>query len=404
MSKFHINPNTGGISRCRAEVKCPFGGESGMENHYDSVREAKVGVEKLMESQEGLFKSVSRTPDYGPEHEEISTKIQEVKRLYSRVDSKIKAAVTNDPDVKGTDKWLKAVLYRKKLAYYRNRLAMERDQLLPEDVQEKLRISSEERSIKAQEKANSWKSDDYNHHPDITLETAKPVRQTIKSFTGRSDKSIEAEVNKLVENGATLTEAYREVWDKAELRTDKPIVAIDIETAAPLWGGRVDMGPNSSIIEVGYVKRDVDGTVTEKSYLFDVPEDLKVTDGTGAEHIHNISLAMIQGKPVFNESPKHNKELLDVLRGSVMVAHNVNYENSQFTHNVPGFKKMVDAGEVEMLDTRIVSKFFVPEAPTNSNNDFVVATGGKYEGGHRALEDAKMSLNALFRSKGVPEI
>jgi hypothetical protein len=50
-TKFHINPGSGTVSRCRASNKCPFGGESGHENHFDTPGEARSGFEKLMKPQ-----------------------------------------------------------------------------------------------------------------------------------------------------------------------------------------------------------------------------------------------------------------------------------------------------------------------------------------------------------------
>lgn len=50
MSKFHVNPETGKVSQCRATGDgCPFGGETGTENHYESAAEAQSAYEKQME-------------------------------------------------------------------------------------------------------------------------------------------------------------------------------------------------------------------------------------------------------------------------------------------------------------------------------------------------------------------
>lgn len=47
MSKFHINPNTGKAARCTASVRtCKYGGESGVENHYETAEEARQAFEK----------------------------------------------------------------------------------------------------------------------------------------------------------------------------------------------------------------------------------------------------------------------------------------------------------------------------------------------------------------------
>jgi hypothetical protein len=55
MSKMHVNPVTGAVGYCRASSDsgkgCPFGGESGRENHFDSREEAQVYVEEIMANQ-----------------------------------------------------------------------------------------------------------------------------------------------------------------------------------------------------------------------------------------------------------------------------------------------------------------------------------------------------------------
>lgn len=49
MAKYHVNPNTGNTGVCKSEKgKCPFGGNSGDENHYKTAGEANQAAEKLM--------------------------------------------------------------------------------------------------------------------------------------------------------------------------------------------------------------------------------------------------------------------------------------------------------------------------------------------------------------------
>lgn len=45
MARFHIHPETGDPLLCKAEIKCPFGGE-----HFDSKEEARLSVEKTNDS------------------------------------------------------------------------------------------------------------------------------------------------------------------------------------------------------------------------------------------------------------------------------------------------------------------------------------------------------------------
>lgn len=50
-NKFHLNPATGSVSRCSAKTKCPFGGKTGAENHFDSIAEARADFENKMKNQ-----------------------------------------------------------------------------------------------------------------------------------------------------------------------------------------------------------------------------------------------------------------------------------------------------------------------------------------------------------------
>jgi Mor family transcriptional regulator len=46
--KYHINPETGVVSPCKAKIRCRFGGESGHENHFESESDARVATEALL--------------------------------------------------------------------------------------------------------------------------------------------------------------------------------------------------------------------------------------------------------------------------------------------------------------------------------------------------------------------
>lgn len=48
--KYHVNPDTGKVSACRAKVKCRFGGATGAENHFGTKPAAETAAEKLMSS------------------------------------------------------------------------------------------------------------------------------------------------------------------------------------------------------------------------------------------------------------------------------------------------------------------------------------------------------------------
>lgn len=48
MAKFHIN-NNGEPKTCHAKVRCRFGGASGTENHFSSLKEAEAASQKKLE-------------------------------------------------------------------------------------------------------------------------------------------------------------------------------------------------------------------------------------------------------------------------------------------------------------------------------------------------------------------
>ena len=186
-----------------------------------------------------------------------------------------------------------------------------------------------------------------------------------------------------------------------KIRADKPLVSIDLEVAAPQDTSHVDLGPYSNIIEVGIVKRYPNGIVEKYSHLNGVPEDFEKVYGTGAEHIHNITVDEISGRPIFVNDVENAQKIIDMLSGGVMVAHNASYEVSQLTHNLFGFARMLNNKDIEVLDTRAVSMYFLPQTPNNSNQSFVESSGNVYENAHRALSDAEMTLSALLSLKGI---
>jgi hypothetical protein len=51
-TRYHVNPSTGKASRCRATVRpCIFAGDTGSENHYDTLGAAREAAEALLEQQ-----------------------------------------------------------------------------------------------------------------------------------------------------------------------------------------------------------------------------------------------------------------------------------------------------------------------------------------------------------------
>lgn len=61
MVKYHVNPDTGGTGLCKAiKDPCPFGGETGTDNHYNTEAEAIEAGEKLLTEKYGTINTETR--------------------------------------------------------------------------------------------------------------------------------------------------------------------------------------------------------------------------------------------------------------------------------------------------------------------------------------------------------
>lgn len=79
--KYHINKN-GVPAVCRAkEGNCPYGGESGSENHFDTIEEAQVAADKQNELQFGLIGGVKfNTATTDEDFRHIENRLNEAKQ------------------------------------------------------------------------------------------------------------------------------------------------------------------------------------------------------------------------------------------------------------------------------------------------------------------------------------
>ena len=61
VAKFHVNVETGQVGSCGARKgRCPFGGASGAENHYDSEVDALRAGQEVLEGKHGKFSTVTK--------------------------------------------------------------------------------------------------------------------------------------------------------------------------------------------------------------------------------------------------------------------------------------------------------------------------------------------------------
>lgn len=423
---FHMNPETGGISRCRAAStdSCPFSGSTKDANHFSSIAEAKENYESVMsektltthsKSTSAPRRSKVRKTDVtpyladNPALAEANQAFLDQEADWQQREKNVKNRRLSDDGFRGSQEEYEEVQARKNSYYKMMRRKQELDALLPKSVRnarewvEKKKVEAKEKRFEEWKRKKNEENGSYNFHPEITKTNEHQARKAVAAWSGLSESEVTARVDEEESRGLSRTEAYRKVFADLPLRSDKAVISLDLESAAPMKDGKVDTGSYSSIIEIGYVTRYPDGKVVQGQKLSGVPEDLLVVEGTGAEHIHNISPKMVEGLPPFTEDPELQKRLLNHLDGKVLIAHNAVYETNQFRANLPGFSRALDEGRIEVLDTRMVSQFFLPESETNSNQGFVEGTGGEYRDAHRAKEDAVMTINALFRLKKMEE-
>lgn len=396
--KFHLNDKTGLVSTCRASTKqCPYGDA----NHFDTPAKARASFETVMQSQ--TLTSVSRQSiesflksgsTQAQKIAELDEQIVQTEKEWSDLDVQTEKLKKDKAD----PRWFELAQKRRKAKYRLDRLVLERRSLLPKH----LAVSDAVEAHAPDEPAYS-KTGKYDPHPEVTQKNEKQPAEIIATWTGSTqDQVIHDAATLASERGVTLTEAYRILWKDAPLRTDKKIVMLDFETASSIQTSGVDLGRYSQIIETGWLTRSPEGSLEENSALHGIDDDFRQVNGTGYEDVHGISVDDIADRPLFVDDPATEK-LMNDLKGGILVAHSAHFEVSQLTYHYPGFAKMIEDGDIQVIDSKRVAQWFVPEAANLSNKSLVEAAGMEYEDAHRALSDAKMTWRALSRLKGIDD-
>lgn len=83
-TKFHVN-GKGEVGPCRAKVRCRFGGESGVENHFDTAEAAAAAVQKNLQEEFSHLSSVRR--NVSPQFAAIRDNITKALISYKIIDS-----------------------------------------------------------------------------------------------------------------------------------------------------------------------------------------------------------------------------------------------------------------------------------------------------------------------------
>lgn len=169
----------------------------------------------------------------------------------------------------------------------------------------------------------------------------------------------------------------------------KDIVSIDLETSG--------MSPyTGEIIEIGITRRRQDGTVVDTyQELFSPDERVLKVNGTGAEDVHNISPAQVEGKRNFRnpEIQQRVKEIMGIGEdNTVMLAHNAAFEKTWLNQYLDGFYDNTPP----VIDTMRLSRYMVHDTENNKLATFAPRFGVPYVNAHRALIDAEMTVDAFL--------
>lgn len=145
----------------------------------------------------------------------------------------------------------------------------------------------------------------------------------------------------------------------------------------------------AKIIEIGAVKIR-NGEIVEEFSTFVNPEikiKQEISDLTG------ITNEMVKDAPTIDKIlPEFRKFIGNLL----IIAHNAGFDWNRFL--LPNFKDMCIFPENEVIDTMDISKITFQEKGTKHNlADLCKRLDVKTEGHHRAINDVKMTYNALLK-------
>lgn len=396
MTKFHINIH-GVPAPCHAKKgKCPRGGE---DSHFDNLEDAQKFADSKNSEEFGSLPELSSKKEYTFSKKRISEKFphlseEEVQRAqeYSEKELEIYKEVNE----------LKAMKDKGSDEYFDRVQAVRKEALKKYEMSKDLPLSNEEvNEVLEQEmpKPAPWARDpNYQFHPELDEKNYWRMSKVMTAYSGKSKEEIRAGIDKLKEEkNISLHDATREYWKTLKQRTDKPFVSLDLETANPKFDKSLeyDNGQLTYVLEIGGIKTYPDGRTEEISVLYGIPKEFEDRHGTGFQDTHNITPDDVRGLKEFTKDEENQKKIMDFLDGSVVIAHNAYFEEKQLTSSLRGFKRKLDEGNIETLDTMNFCKYLVPESARNTNEAFVNAAGLEYEGAHRAHADAKMTLNAF---------
>lgn len=141
------------------------------------------------------------------------------------------------------------------------------------------------------------------------------------------------------------------------------------------------------VCEVAVVRADGEEVVVEFDTLVRPP----IAMSEGAQRVSGITPDMLTDAPLFSEVAG---QVLDVLEGAVVVAHNVPHDLAFLTREMRG--SGIEMGLPVALDTLTMSRRFFA-FPSNSLSDVCARLGIELTQHHRALADARATFEAYHQ-------
>lgn len=175
-----------------------------------------------------------------------------------------------------------------------------------------------------------------------------------------------------------------------KFKTKLNIASIDLETAGP--EGKDGLKPEKGrIIEVGIITYD-SATKKEISRYEQLikPESLFLRKhGTGAEHVHHISVEDLADKPAWETV---REDVQNELKGKTLLAQNATYETTWMSHH----GDPIAISSLPVIDTLDLARKHL-DLPNHKLESICKTVGVPYTDGHRATHDAKVTAEALFK-------
>lgn len=225
----------------------------------------------------------------------------------------------------------------------------------------------------------------------ITKANRPAMMSHVAAFRQEDVAVSSARFDNLVASGVDHHDAMMSMYNTVEpANWKKDIVSIDLETSS-------STERTGSIIEIGITRRNGKNEVlAEYNHRFGLRDD-RILDinGTGFQEVHKIAPEDIRGKRPFSD-PEVQKEVMELLKGGVMLAHNKSYETKWLNQHLEGFHE----AKLPAIDTMHISRYQVPDSPNNKLESFSAHHGIPYVDAHSALPDAQMAVDALFNFMG----